>query len=312
MKTLFTVLFSIVSMVAGAQQHFVKVWENNGYGHMNIYALTVKVDGLNVEPGDEIAVYSGNKCVGASIVANTLFTEIIVSMDDGTGNGFTEATPITFKVWSKKLNKESSFITLTYKTDLPFWTVDGKFISGGSMFVDLAAKLTYRLIIDLKAGFNFISINNIPSSLSIPVLFKPLIDAKGLVKIQDETGKAYELKSLTEWMNNIGEFDPKKGYYITTNKDFSLLVDGFKVEYPYTITLKKGWNMVAYPGQTEKDALAFFQPLINSGHLIVVLDEKGGSVEKFLPDWQNLIGTLKPGQGYNVKVNTNCTLIINN
>ena len=44
-------------------QHFIPVWTGNGVDHMNFYALSATLDDIDLQPGDEIAVFDGDYCV---------------------------------------------------------------------------------------------------------------------------------------------------------------------------------------------------------------------------------------------------------
>ena len=90
--------------------HFKTVWEGlNGLNHMNINVVSATLEDVPLSVDDEIAVFSGSKCVGTtkltqSIVSsdNTTFLSILASQDDGSGNGFSDNDTIVFKIWDSK------------------------------------------------------------------------------------------------------------------------------------------------------------------------------------------------------------------
>ena len=53
--------------VMNRPKHFVPVWEGNGYDHMNIYLTEITEGASSLQPGDEIAVYDGELCVGVAV-----------------------------------------------------------------------------------------------------------------------------------------------------------------------------------------------------------------------------------------------------
>ncbi|MFN3695450.1 MAG: hypothetical protein ACK4UV_10615, partial [Ignavibacterium sp.] len=137
-----------------------------------------------------------------------------------------------------------------------------------------------------------------------------------LVKVQDETGNAIEkLPPPIGWINNIGDWSVTEGYYtkIQQNTSANLINTGFKISLPLDIPLTAGWNIISYPLQTEQNAVAILQDLINSNALIKVQDEQGNAIEYLPPPigWINNIGNFKPGEGYYVKVNENSVLTYN-
>ena len=94
-----------------SQSHFTKVWEGNGYNHMNIYVQKASINGIDLQAGDEVAVFDGDICVGASTVTSVAgLLQIIASADDpSTSNiqdGFGIETQIIFKIWSLKYQQE--------------------------------------------------------------------------------------------------------------------------------------------------------------------------------------------------------------
>ncbi|MFZ0282554.1 MAG: BACON domain-containing carbohydrate-binding protein, partial [Bacteroidales bacterium] len=93
--------------------HFNPVYTGNGLDHMNIYLKNPTADGSALQAGDEIGVFDGNRCVGATVIndLNLEFLPLIVSLDDPTTqekDGFTEGNPIEFRLWNSRPGFESS------------------------------------------------------------------------------------------------------------------------------------------------------------------------------------------------------------
>ena len=67
---------------------------------------------------------------------------------------------------------------------------------------------------------------------------------------------------------------------------------------------------MGYPRNSEADALAVIQQLIDRGTLLKVQDEQGNAIEDWgvFGGWTNGIGNFKPGKGYKIKVNADDTL----
>ncbi len=86
------------------------IWKGNGYNHMNIYVKNSCAEGRLFYPGDEIAVYDQDRCVGVSVVSHLdeEYISLIASADDPATeeiDGFVAGNKITLKVWcnSKEL-----------------------------------------------------------------------------------------------------------------------------------------------------------------------------------------------------------------
>src|SRR5690606_23854832 len=135
-----------------------------------------------------------------------------------------------------------------------------------------------------------------------------------LVKIQDEQGHAMEdWGDFGGWKNNSGKISPAEGYKLRVTTETELEISGSPVEYPFSIPLNKGWNIIGYPHLASFDALEIVKPLIDNGMLIKIQDEQGKALEDWgdFGGWKNNIGNFKPGEGYKVKVTDNTTLVVN-
>jgi len=100
-----------ICSVHAQDTHFVPVWGPNAYQPMNIYVVEAILLNLDLEPEDEIAVFDDSICVGVAAVGETAPCEsdplpIVVSKDDGSGNGFAEGDSIIFKVWDADSSRE--------------------------------------------------------------------------------------------------------------------------------------------------------------------------------------------------------------
>lgn len=221
MKTLLTItLFLLVTLMSHAQ-HFTPVWEGNGYSHMNIYVVNGSIDGQPLQLGDEIAVFSGTKCVGAAVVNNTAMVSIITSANDGTGNGFSTADSITFKIWDKSEAKEVELINVTYNTTFEWWST-GTFEAHGSAFAAIDALNIHKKKVLLKSGINTFSTSLNLLSNSLSEIFNSLISEQKLIKIQDSKGHAFEKVDKDNWINAIGDFDLNQQYVVIVNSDCDL------------------------------------------------------------------------------------------
>ena len=75
-----------------------------------------------------------------------------------------------------------------------------------------------------------------------------------------------------------------------------------------------GWNIISSAVlPVDLNLQSMFQSLIDAGLLVKVMDEMGNSISNWgsLGGWINFIGDFVTGKGYLVRVNSDCTLIIN-
>ena len=80
-------------------------------------------------------------------------------------------------------------------------------------------------------------------------------------------------------------------------------------EITQAVPLIAGWNLFSTNTlPNPADLMELLEPLILSGQLVKVQDEKGRSIEDLgtLGGWTNMIGDLSAGEGYKIKVTGNC------
>jgi predicted nucleotidyltransferase len=293
--------------------HFTKNWENP-YLPMNIYITSAQIYDVDLDLGDEIAVFDGNNCVGTIVLTAPFpsggYIPVIVSTDDPTTpqvDGFVPGHSISYKFWDSNNTLEMDNVIASYSQG------DGTFSSLGTASVGLEVTHKIRQDVTLMSGWNIFSLIVKPDNLDLLNVLEPLITSGKLVKVQDENGNAIEqLLPPIGWVNNIGNYSATEGYYLKVNAATTLSITAQPVQLPINIPLKSGWNIISYPVLVEQDALALLQPLITTNQLIKVQDGAGNAIEQ-LPQpigWVNNIGNFKPGEGYYLKVNTATSLTL--
>ena len=291
--------------------HFTPVWTGNPFQPMTIYCTRALLYGDALVAGDEIAVFDGTKCVGTKVLTQTPTqqnpVEIICSRDDGTGNGFIEGNPILFKVWDQsgvtEYNARPQFIDL--QTGAPISPIP--FAGLGTAAVQLTAPGLVTQSIPLYAGWNIFSLAVTPEGdQDLLKILTPILPV--LVKVIDEEGRSI-VKLFGNWVNSIGNWQATEGYHINVSQNVTLQVTGMEISTPMPIPLKAGWNIMSYPClSVSRDAKSVLQSLIDSNYLVKVINEQGQSLVKIFGNWNNSIGSMNPGEGYLINVNTNCTL----
>jgi uncharacterized protein (TIGR02145 family) len=297
--------------------HFIPPWwPLNGMDHMNLYALTATLDGLALQPGDEIGVFDGDVCVGNGVLTAVLtgsnYLECRVSMDDPdtpTKDGYTTGDKISYKIWDDSEGIEVSNIQAAYISG------EGIFSPGASASFNLTSIYFINQSINLSTGWNIFSFAIELRNMSLITILNPLIGDETLLKVQDEKGNAIEkLPDPIGWINNIGQMSVTEGYKIKVTGNRIQSFNGHFLTLPLDIPLEAGWNIIGYPVMSSQSAMDAFNPLIIAGSLVKVQNEQGSAIEK-LPDpigWIDNIHNLVPGKGYKVKTSVNTTLTINN
>jgi len=76
-----------------------------------------------------------------------------------------------------------------------------------------------------------------------------------------------------------------------------------------SIALTAGWNMIGYLRLESADAAAVLSAINATGNLVIAKDYNG---QAYLPEWDfNGIGDMKPGEGYQLKINNDDVLLYN-
>lgn len=91
--------------------HFTPSYSGNGLDHMNIYIEKPEAGKTRLSIGDEVALYDGDVCVGASVVSELAgrYISIITSFDDPVTmykDGFDEGNAMSIRLWDAEAGEE--------------------------------------------------------------------------------------------------------------------------------------------------------------------------------------------------------------
>jgi hypothetical protein len=141
----------------------------------------------------------------------------------------------------------------------------------------------------LKKGWNMISSRIIPEIDSSDAVFAGISDNLFLAK--NSRGKLI----LPDYgINQIPIFDVEEGLLLHMTGADTLTIEGFKVPCETEIDLRKGWNMIPYFCENERNIDSLLNEII--GNIFLMKNGKGSI---YLPDYGiDQIETLKPGEGY--------------
>jgi hypothetical protein len=192
---------------------------------------------------------------------------------------------------------------LDYETKY-YWRVRAVNGAGNSNWSETWSFTTEILIvsinIQLQSGWNMVSSRIAPVESSIEAIFSDIVSDVVLVKTGD--GKTY-------WpamsVNQIGGWDYKYGYHVYMSSDRVLTILGTPLtSSEKVIQLAAGWNMVAYLSESAFEPAVALESLGNN--LFIAKSNSGGV---YWPQFGvNTIGTMLPGQGYQVYLQSSGTL----
>jgi hypothetical protein len=187
--------------------HFIKIFEGNGYGHMNIN-ITGLTD-LQLEVGDELAAYDGTYCVGTVKLSNTNITNDIVSIlasisDKDVINGYTEGNKIELIVWRSRTNEE-------FRPGLEVIGGIPVYKKYGSVFFLLDIKNSTDIFADY---LNYLNIYPNPTSDIINIKFQIEPENGTFMYLSDLTGKTLISMEASSNMEQLNLTSLPSGMYL--------------------------------------------------------------------------------------------------
>ena len=117
-----------------SQSHFSTIWSGNGYDHMNFYVTSATINGINIQTGDELAVFDGSNCVGVGVFSGSYDVRVKASKDDPTTtetDGFIEGHSFTFRMWDESEGTEVTSVSVSVSSG------SSTFTGSGTAFVSL-------------------------------------------------------------------------------------------------------------------------------------------------------------------------------
>lgn len=89
---------------------------------------------------------------------------------------------------------------------------------------------------ELRSGWNSLATFIVPESLSLDEIFGSIT---GVLEIVSDGSNVYVPNGV---MNSIGEFDPRKGYYLKVSEPSDFSISG-SIDTLRTLNLSQGWNI---------------------------------------------------------------------
>lgn len=252
--------------------------------------------------GDAIGVFFGDdetgNCAGYAAWENGKELSIEVWGDDpltAAKEGFAEGDTLRFRVWSASAWREYPAVA-ALETGEPVFRNDST-----SILASIVGSPLVRQVIHLVRGENMISTYLRPEEEGLELLLAPI--RPRMLAIRDGVGGIFMPDSS---LNSIGTWNTLHGYRLHMLAPDSLIITGTEVEPRTTpIGLDRGWNLIAYLRSSPSSVDAALAGIMND--LVIV---KGNSGDVFWPGaGVNTLGTLKPGEGYQVFVGQSGTLV---
>ena len=229
---------------------------------------------------------------------NGNITQIAAMGDDSTTDeidGMTEGQNFIWMVLDCA-DSEIYSASANWLQDTPSYT------SSGINFIEsiyLATPGPSEQILSIGEGWSMISTYMIPENIALNDVLSPIVDQVIIVK--DYLGAAY----LPEFsFNGVGDITVGQGYQIKLLGSAELTIVGdYVLPEENPVNLVEGWNTIGYLRLNPAAADQVFSDLVLENNLVIVKDFLGSA---YLPEFNfNGIGDLAPGQGYQLKTQTN-------
>ncbi len=260
----------------------------------NSYSIVVDSASLvsPVVAGDEVGVFDGSLCVGASVFSGTWPLGLTAWQDDSrttAKDGYTPGNPMLFKKCHNSLISDLCTPHITRG--------DGNFGTGdyAELWIDCGDTCQ---TLNLQAGWNFVSLNVTSPSLAPLDIFAPCVSSVNIIKSCDGS---FCIPGL---ICNVAQWDMKKAYWVHMKSPYTLDICGSSVPCSTPIVVQPGWNCISYLPVPCIDA-----PTAMTSIQRCLAIAKNGQGQFYIPGLINNMGPLCPGQGYQVYMNCVDTVI---
>ena len=210
-------------------------------------------------------------------------------------DGLAEGDSLVFRIWSGQAQEEFPATAL-------FQSGGPTFTKGSTVVLSsLQASPIVKQTIVLSPGANLISSFVRPVDSTLSAVFSKI--RPGIVTVQAGNGASFVPDS---GINTIGAWDIHQGYRVFVSSSDTLIISGEEASPDRTpIAMSRGWNLVSYLRHTPLAADSAFGSAINN---LVLVKDNTGNVYWPAVD-VNTLGSLVPGQGYQVYVKDQSTLL---
>ena len=300
-----TIAFSNCVHVIGSPSVVTWSYSNTGQNHIILIPIgSITINGQGIQADDVVGVFYVDDngllaCGGYKVIEDPGQTTAISAWGDEFSassqqkNGFSSGEEFHWKIFSSSENHTYNAIA-TYMPTMPntgFYAYNG--VSG---IQSLSAISYVSQSINLNGTWNIFSTYIEPSQNNLDSIFAPVISQIQIMK--DENGATF-------WpafgLNMIGQLTIGKAYQVKMLSQQNLTITGIQVDPAATnLNLPAGWSLLGYLRTTPGD-ISILMSSISSE--IEIVKDGGGFV--FWPGFNvNTIGNMIPGQGYQIKMNT--------
>ena len=281
--------------------HFTGCADNTGQNATMIFPndLTIADNEIALATGDEIAIYGANDlCAGTGTWNGSTLAITAWGDDSQTApvDGLLAGETMQIRVWDDSADTEYDNVSVTY--------IQGDGIYGVNTIHrigELDLNPVVEQTINLAAGWNLVSSFTHVDPADLETAMSGI--ASDLVLMKNNAGQVY---LPGDGINQIGNWNVDDGYQMYLSNPVSLMVSGEMVDVgTHSTALPSGWSIIAYHLDAPMGIEAALASL--DGALVLAKNNAG---QVFLPgDGINQIGSMQPGQGYQIYLSTADTLV---
>jgi len=287
--------------------HFEFEGGDPGNAIWTIYLGGGTIEGVDLVPGDEIAIFDGEVMVG------TYMLDQILTMDNAFENdlvafsvlltqpGYQPGNVYSFKCWDASEELEIEYFEIELFNPYGDAYIGDVFPSGDSDYSIIA--LDFLSVVsqsfDLSFGFQFISSAVNPTDPNMLIVIADVLN-DNLDFVRNSQGQTLR-KIGPNWINGIGDWIVDEGYLVKMFADDTFTIMGAPVNPSNPIPVEFGFQFVSYFPAAPMDALVAFATIIGDD-LDFIRNSQGQTLRKIGPIWVNGIGDATPSEGYLVKM----------
>ncbi|MCF8303946.1 MAG: T9SS type A sorting domain-containing protein [Bacteroidales bacterium] len=288
------------------QDHW-EFWGGTADPIWTIYMYSATLDGIDLEYGDELAIFDGDGLVGQLFIEESfdpgnVFDQMIIAWSNTyQGSTYTPGNPVILKCWDVSEQAEYEYANVGFSNPYGDAWMEEVFPPGDGQYsmIDIAFESGGEQQIVLNDGYSFASSYIIPFNPDMINLCGDLISDETLDFARNSDGNMLQ-KIGPEWVNGIGDWQTNEGYLFKMNADDELLINGNYISDNTTQALEAGYTFISYLPHAPMDALEASEQILEN--LDFMRDSEGNSLLQIGSEWVNNIGNLEPGQGYLVSM----------
>jgi len=272
---------------------------------------------------DNAYIYGGTNAISITVTYFDYGTDAWSLEYDGPGGAYTLATPnVVVKTNTSTWKKQTFYIDDARMADGLLggsdFRIDCKGDGDEYIHIVMLAKRSGQPTHDiaLKTGANLVSIPLTTFSTALGDVLSSIAGKYTKVFAFDggaKSWKSYDV-SLPGWANTLQNIDRTMGFWIYMNSNETLTVVG-QLPTTTSIPLYTGANLIGFPRSSAQPIADALSSIAGQYSKVFEYDAASSSWKSYdvsLPGWANTLQQMRPGYGYWIYVNNNCTLTISN